>query len=169
MSFSDFLFRFLPFFLTITFVKGVINFILPIWFIDIYLALALASIIQFKFNFFSIIALFFIGIMRSFDGYYPLLFFSLLYIFLFWLKEVGKKFLKQENIYFPYLFCLISIFIVLFFQLFIYFFRLNLYSITYNFLFWVFMKSLFWLAMTFLFTCLFLKTLRFIIDDHKDK
>lgn len=169
MSVSIFFFRFFPLFIVVVFFKGVINFIFPLWFVDIFLAFALAFMTYFKFSFIACLAVFLIGIVRAFDGYYPTLFFSLLYVFIFWLKEVSNKFLKRENVYFIYIFWLLSITLVLFLQLVIFFIRLNLYSITYEFIFVALFKSLLWVGFTFLFSYLFFRLLRLIFDEYKDK
>lgn len=169
MPISIFFLKFLPLFIVIIFLKGVINFIFPLWFIDLSLAFALACITYFKLNLVTGISLFLVGIMRAFDGYYPLLFFPLLYIFIFWLKEIGNRFLEGENTYFNYIFWLITILFILLLQLFIFFIRVNLYSITYNFIFWILFKSLVWIVFTFLFVYLFFRLLKIIFDEFKDK
>lgn len=169
MSISLFFFRFFPLFIVIVFLKGFMNSLFPIWYGDIYLAFALACINYFKFDFITGIAVFIIGIMRSFDGYYPLLFFPVLYVFIFWLKEVSNKYFKEESAYFHYTFWLSSIVFVLIILLFIYFKRLNLYSITYGFIFWILVKSLIWIGLTFLLSYIFFRFLKFVFDEHKDK
>lgn len=168
MSLTLFIFRFLPLFIVLVFFKGVINYIFSIWFIDVYFAFALACIIYFKFNFLAGLSVFLVGIMRSFEGYYPLLLFPIFYLFIFWLKEISNKFLKEESDYSNYIFLFLSISLVIILQLFIFFMRLNLYSIGYEFIFSILIKVSILVVLTFIVSCGFYKLLKVIFDEPKN-
>uniref|UniRef100_A0A832GNY4 Uncharacterized protein n=1 Tax=Caldimicrobium thiodismutans TaxID=1653476 RepID=A0A832GNY4_9BACT len=158
--------RFLPFWLVFLFLKGVLTGLIPLWYVDPTTALSLAFTLIWKFNLWALVGMLLLGLIRAFDGVYPLLFFASYYSALLWLRNWGKRYFKEQSAYFPYLFWALAILILVFLELFLFFNRLSLYSLTYDFLLRLLLKSLFYALFTFLLTIAFYRLLK-VIWDHE--
>lgn len=156
MNFALFLWKILPLIIVVFFIKSFLNYTLNLKFLDFYTGLALAFIPLFSPNFWSISTLCLLGILRSFEGYYPFFIFSLYYIFLTVIYHFYiKSFLKSEKFFTILFFWTLAVIFVVIIEGLIFINRVVLYELTFifwlNFLFKSFLYALLMLVITLLY------------------
>lgn len=156
MSFSLFFWRTLPFVFVIAFLKGFLNILWNLKFLDLYTSLSLAIVVLVNLNFWSFLILLLLGFLRSFEGNYPFFFFSIYYIlFLLANHYYFKQFLKEETLYTFLLFWSLAIIALILGETIFYFNRSVVYNLTFKFWLFFLLKSIFYgfliLVLTFLF------------------
>lgn len=156
MNFTLFLWRILPFILVVFFIKSFLSYTFNLNFLDFYTGLALAFIPLFRSNIWSIFTLFLLGLLRSFDGYYPFFIFSLYYVFLAVIyHSYIKSFFKSEEFFTRLFFWALAIIFLVIGEGLIFINRTTLYEFTFrfwiNFLFKSLLYALFLLVLTLLY------------------
>ncbi|MCS7199227.1 MAG: hypothetical protein N2327_02445 [Caldimicrobium sp.] len=151
MSLRTFILKFLPLVFVLFFVKGVLSQVIALPLVDIYSALALSSVPLLNLNLWAFISLALLGILRSFDGYYPYFIFSTYYIGLLLAWHHSKRIFQQEWRYYRAFFWSLSLLLLLLLEVLIFFKRLLLFNLTYLFWFDLITESILYALVNLLF------------------
>ncbi|MFN3406677.1 MAG: hypothetical protein ACK40E_02985 [Caldimicrobium sp.] len=158
MNSALFLWRILPFIVVVFFIKSFLSYTFNIKFLDFYTGLALAFIPLFSPNIWSIFTFFLLGLLRSFEGYFPFFFFSLYYVFLAVLyHSYIRSFFKSEEFFTRLVFWVLAIIFLVVIEGLIFINRTILYELT--FVFWLkfLFKSFIYALFLFVITLLYYK------------
>ncbi len=145
--------KFFPLLIIITFLKGVLAYIIPIFPFDFYSALYLALIPLLSLNFYSLLSIFLISILKALETYHSTMLFVMVYFILFIGFQYLKKGFKTETQFFLFLFWALSLVFFLIIKTYIFFNTLSLAVLDYPFWLNFIMKTLGYFFLTFM-SCL---------------
>lgn len=144
MSGKVFLLKFLPFLVVTVFLKGFFSQIFHYLPFDFFLIYALSLIPLLTFNFFAIMSLIVLSLLKGLEENLPSFFWLFYYLFLFWAFFQLKKFFKIETRVFRYSFWGLSVLSFLIIKLFSFFSSLELSTLTYSFWVHLLVKTFFY-------------------------
>ncbi|MFN3921068.1 MAG: hypothetical protein ACK4K4_01550 [Caldimicrobium sp.] len=137
-------------------------------FLDVYTALALSLIVLVDLNFYSLLTLFILGILRGFEGNYPFFFFSIYYLlFMLFNHYYFKQFFKKESLIPLFLFWSLAIIVLISGETIFFLYRSVVYNLTLKFWLFFLLKSLLYGFIILILTFLFYKLgKRFIVLEE---
>ncbi|WP_068512284.1 hypothetical protein [Caldimicrobium thiodismutans] len=150
-----FFLKFLPFLVVAIFLRGFFSHIFYNFPLDFFLGFVLGLIPLLTFNFFALLSIVLVSLLKALEENLPSFFWLFYYFFLFWGFFQLKKLFKIETRIFRYSFWGLSVLSFLIIKLFSFFSSLELYTLTYSFWIHLLVKTFFFGLFNWLFIIVF--------------